>query len=130
MLSQLPSVDAVHAHSRAAETLMVPDPPCAGTLPLPLALRPHRGSVVGDVTVDEDEPQAAATNNDAQTIAPVMTRRGDDTLGSTVMVSDTQPRSCQESCHTAGMAPRHDGLKSRRISAPTAPPARRGWEGR
>jgi hypothetical protein len=68
---------------------MVPDPPCAGTLALPLALRPHRGSVVGDVRVDEDEPQAAATNSDAQTIAPVMTRRGDDTLGRTVVVSDT-----------------------------------------
>jgi hypothetical protein len=89
MLSQVPSVEAVHAHSRAAETLMVPDPPCAGTLPLPLALRPHRGSVVGDVTVDEDEPQAAATTNDAQTIAPVMTRQGDDTLGRTVVVRDT-----------------------------------------
>jgi hypothetical protein len=52
--------EAVHAHSRAADTVTRPLPPDAGTLMSEApSVTPHCGTVAGAVDVVEEEPQAA-----------------------------------------------------------------------
>jgi hypothetical protein len=40
---------------------MVPDPPCAGMLPVPSTVTPHRVSELGDVIAVVEEPHAPIT---------------------------------------------------------------------
>jgi len=58
---------AVHAHSRAVVTVIVPPPPDAGTLSSESPIETlHRGTVEGAVDVVDEVPQAApvtAANN-------------------------------------------------------------------
>ena len=56
--SQAPSAVAVHEHSRAADTVTVPLPPCAPIAPAPVGVTLQRVNEEGDVEVVADEPQA------------------------------------------------------------------------
>ena len=61
MASHCPSTDADQEHSRAADTLKLRLPPCAGTCPSPLTVTEQRliGEGPVDVAVVAEEPQPA-----------------------------------------------------------------------
>jgi hypothetical protein len=61
MDSHGPSAEAVHEHSRAADTVTVPVPPAAGTALPPLTVTLHRVNEVGAVAVEAEDPQPAAS---------------------------------------------------------------------
>jgi hypothetical protein len=66
MLSHDDSVDADHAHSRAADTATVAEPASAGTSPPPSSATPQRVNDDGEVTVVVEDPQAAASKRAQQ----------------------------------------------------------------
>jgi hypothetical protein len=102
IVSHAPSVDADQAHSRAADTVMVPTPPCAGTLPPPFVVTAQRVIVVGDVTVLDDDPQPASWRPPAiMATAEMAATRLVFPLILAAVVESTAGLVSQEPCHIA-----------------------------
>jgi hypothetical protein len=62
MLTHPASLRADHEHSRFVVMRNVPDPPAGGNEAVSACTCSEQRSGVGDVTVDDDEPQATASS--------------------------------------------------------------------